>query len=674
MTQVLLASSPPERNGGRIDLESWAEMKELLQGLLDMGFDYDLAEEAAFAMMQTGNLNEMGLEEAVDYLDRRELLDDTSLAELWQSPELQTHRASRASSIASSSSEEELKEEGYSGLACANSREPNPLGRENPDEGLCCVCGEGAEEGPLETFECGHRMCHECLYGMLQADINDNRMAKDEVMGCPLRSEGCSHRFSHCEILHWLDVVRPEGNTALKDKYERFVSSNRAQKNPNARWCLRPGCENFTIGQPSTRLVVCHTCGARQCFQCRGEYHPWWRPCRNRSDETVERWAQGKPVQNCPRCGMRTEKMEGCNHMSCVCGYEYCWVCRGPHPCPTPHPFAQNDQPLGPLAFRLDTIVTIAFAYLILLLLLLAMVIVPVLLIMLLVFGCFVCLPLVCCKTESLDWITESSFAEVFFEISLAVGVVYLVIGTAPIFVLGLTACSVTLATLLLPLVLTYLPFSLIAMLRGDSTCCIPVKHQPASAQPPRPGRSVVTTWYARGKKSDCMRRYVAACRWGMAALWFSVTFPLSCVVCVVLIPVAPLLLLPRVVVGRFKAPLCIALCLSLLVGAGTFSALYWWLKVELMWPWLTAIAAGATGCTYILLSPPNSNQFYFLAPLWYVVICPVTTVLHGWEQAEQAYSVFGPVDLKQLPLLLDLFRCSSLTSGTGNEWRVFGH
>ena len=34
-------------------------------------------------------------------------------------------------------------------------------------------------------------------------------------------------------------------------------------------------------------------------------------------------------VIKCPKCAFGTEKIEGCNHMTCPkCRYEYCWICK----------------------------------------------------------------------------------------------------------------------------------------------------------------------------------------------------------------------------------------------------------------------------------------------------------------------------------------------------------
>lgn len=41
-----------------------------------------------------------------------------------------------------------------------------------------------------------------------------------------------------------------------------------------------------------------------------------------------EEWFIHTNFSNCPRCHVRVEKAEGCNHMTCPqCNYEWCWVC-----------------------------------------------------------------------------------------------------------------------------------------------------------------------------------------------------------------------------------------------------------------------------------------------------------------------------------------------------------
>jgi hypothetical protein len=47
----------------------------------------------------------------------------------------------------------------------------------------------------------------------------------------------------------------------------------------------------------------------------------------NKDDESYTFAAQAMHARCCPGCSMRTQRMEGCNHMICPCGTEWCYVC-----------------------------------------------------------------------------------------------------------------------------------------------------------------------------------------------------------------------------------------------------------------------------------------------------------------------------------------------------------
>jgi hypothetical protein len=34
-----------------------------------------------------------------------------------------------------------------------------------------------------------------------------------------------------------------------------------------------------------------------------------------------------KDWKRCPACRMFIEKTEGCNHMTCLCGHQFCFIC-----------------------------------------------------------------------------------------------------------------------------------------------------------------------------------------------------------------------------------------------------------------------------------------------------------------------------------------------------------
>ncbi len=77
-------------------------------------------------------------------------------------------------------------------------------------------------------------------------------------------------------------------------------------------------------------------CGFRFCLGCGQEEHPvvscdmlrlWNEKCVNESE--TAHWVMIN-TKKCPssKCGVRIEKNQGCNHMTCKsCRYEFCWIC-----------------------------------------------------------------------------------------------------------------------------------------------------------------------------------------------------------------------------------------------------------------------------------------------------------------------------------------------------------
>jgi hypothetical protein len=51
---------------------------------------------------------------------------------------------------------------------------------------------------------------------------------------------------------------------------------------------------------------------------------------RNREDERKAN-AFVNQHQKCPKCDITVWRQAGCDHITCVCGYEFCYLCRQPH-------------------------------------------------------------------------------------------------------------------------------------------------------------------------------------------------------------------------------------------------------------------------------------------------------------------------------------------------------
>ena len=64
------------------------------------------------------------------------------------------------------------------------------------------------------------------------------------------------------------------------------------------------------------------------CFKCGQVSHPG-KTCTLVENAKLAEYISSHGVIKCPKCAFGTEKIEGCNHMTCPkCRYEYCWICK----------------------------------------------------------------------------------------------------------------------------------------------------------------------------------------------------------------------------------------------------------------------------------------------------------------------------------------------------------
>ena len=84
-------------------------------------------------------------------------------------------------------------------------------------------------------------------------------------------------------------------------------------------WCKKPS-------QGNNNLVVCGTCRMELCANGCGRAHHGNTPCTVTVDEASEIEIQAS-TKLCPLCPRRIQKNDGCNHMTCFCGCQFCWTC-----------------------------------------------------------------------------------------------------------------------------------------------------------------------------------------------------------------------------------------------------------------------------------------------------------------------------------------------------------
>eukprot|EP01083_Nonionella_stella_P205294 747727_1 len=186
---------------------------------------------------------------------------------------------------------------------------------------FCCVCISWKSRPFFQSLAaCDCRICTDCLRQYYRLKIQDGDVLD---MLCP--GLMCRRVVPPAEVL---DVVGRE-DPEIRDKFLRFRRLRALSRDPNCRWCPRPGCDQYIIGSASQPCLQCPRCSTPVCFHCGAEWHPR-QSCEERVDAEYSLWVRshGVEVQKCPGCRSIIEKNGGCNAMKCsACKIDFCWLC-----------------------------------------------------------------------------------------------------------------------------------------------------------------------------------------------------------------------------------------------------------------------------------------------------------------------------------------------------------
>ncbi|KAK1855723.1 IBR domain-containing protein [Colletotrichum chrysophilum] len=186
-----------------------------------------------------------------------------------------------------------------------------------PDDGAeeggedCIICSGGRE--PKLQLPCGCWFCAPCLRGCIRAGLRQG--------GWPPKC---------CEPLQ-NDAIRWVRRPGLLRLY-RQVREEQETPGDQRVYCSRPGCAAFipAAGPHVTAdLMRCRACGEGTCRMCRAAIHPG-RPCREEEeDEMLMDIMDRDNLASCPTCRRIVELWDGCNHITCECGHQWCFLCGG---------------------------------------------------------------------------------------------------------------------------------------------------------------------------------------------------------------------------------------------------------------------------------------------------------------------------------------------------------
>ena len=118
----------------------------------------------------------------------------------------------------------------------------------NLNQYQCMVCFERFEESNLWSLKCNHKFCINCIHSYLNNELEITKVGKIKCIDI-----NCHELFTDEEIKN---NITPE----MFQKYQKFLELKKIIMNPNAKWCPRPGCGRYQIGNKNQLHMICD-CG-----------------------------------------------------------------------------------------------------------------------------------------------------------------------------------------------------------------------------------------------------------------------------------------------------------------------------------------------------------------------------------------------------------------------------
>ncbi|KAL6661594.1 hypothetical protein ACP70R_000978 [Stipagrostis hirtigluma subsp. patula] len=197
----------------------------------------------------------------------------------------------------------------------------------------CSICLEpmAPSDAHRGGRTCAHAFCRACLAGHVRARV-ESRGGGGAVVRCPepscggeLDPELCRGALPHDVFERWC--------AALCEAL--FLGARRT-------YCPFPDCSEMMVadeGEPEGCVTQseCQVCRRLFCARCRvapwhagvscDEFGRLGKGDRGREDMMLLEMAKEKKWRRCPKCEFFVEKTEGCQHIVCKCGFEFCYGC-----------------------------------------------------------------------------------------------------------------------------------------------------------------------------------------------------------------------------------------------------------------------------------------------------------------------------------------------------------
>ncbi|KAL9370532.1 hypothetical protein Peur_035672 [Populus x canadensis] len=198
----------------------------------------------------------------------------------------------------------------------------------------CVICYEDTDVDQIFSVDgCFHRYCFPCMKQHVEVKLLQGTMAKCPHEGCKseVSIETCGE-FLDPKLVEIMSQRKKEASIAVTEKV--YCPYPRCSALMSKREVLEYTNSSFVGGEKSgaRKCVKCHFFF---CINCRVPWHynmtcydyKRSKPHPRTEDKMLDSLAKRKLWRQCVMCKNMVELAEGCYHITCRCGYEFCYTC-----------------------------------------------------------------------------------------------------------------------------------------------------------------------------------------------------------------------------------------------------------------------------------------------------------------------------------------------------------
>uniref|UniRef100_M8CGQ7 RBR-type E3 ubiquitin transferase n=1 Tax=Aegilops tauschii TaxID=37682 RepID=M8CGQ7_AEGTA len=201
----------------------------------------------------------------------------------------------------------------------------------------CAICLEDTDVSKIHAVEGrAHRFCFSCMKEHVKVKLLHGMLPACPQDGCTkqLTVEGSKVFLSPRLLGIMVQRIREAQIPPTQKIYCPYPKCSALMSLSEVIQPMQESCSKYTVADSAT-LRKCVKCRGSFCISCRVPWHDrmtcqdykMMHPHAHSGDAKLENLAERRLWRKCVKCQHMIELAEGCYHMTCVCGYEFCYTC-----------------------------------------------------------------------------------------------------------------------------------------------------------------------------------------------------------------------------------------------------------------------------------------------------------------------------------------------------------